>query len=76
MIGKIIGGLIGARTAKMEGMSQEGGALIGALAIPIMRRFGVPGIVAAAAGGYALKKYNERRPAEPAKTPKVRPSAT
>jgi len=74
MLGKIIGGYIGAKTAKMEGMSQESGALIGALALPIMRRFGLPGLVAAAAGGYALKKYNARH-AAPAK-PKVRSSAT
>ncbi|MEO6151755.1 MAG: hypothetical protein ABIT09_04655 [Croceibacterium sp.] len=81
MLGRILGGLIGARTAKYEGMDQGGGALIGALAIPLMRRFGLPGMIAAAAGGYALKKYNERRLApDPSQktgaSPTVRPGAT
>lgn len=66
MLGKIIGGIIGAKAAKRSrGTSEPGGALAGIASVAIARRFGIPGMIAAAAGGYALKKYSERnkRPA-------------
>lgn len=62
MLGKIIGGVLGARAARhTRGGSETGGALMGAAAVALARRFGIPGMIAAAAGGYALKRYNERR---------------
>lgn len=76
MIGKIIGAMVGAKAAgHARGIDGPGGAVLGAAAVALARRFGPMGIVAAAAGGYALKKYNEKREAE-TRRPKVRPSAT
>lgn len=66
MLGKIIGGLIGARAARnARGVDEPGGALMGVAAVALARRFGLPGMIAAAAGGYALKRYNERRRVAP-----------
>lgn len=62
MLGKIIGGVLGAKAAKNKrGQSETGGALLGVASVALARRFGLPGMIAAAAGGYALKRYNEKR---------------
>jgi NhaP-type Na+/H+ or K+/H+ antiporter len=51
--------------------------MLGAGAVAVARRFGIPGLLAAAVGGYALKRYNVKREARlSAKVPKVRSSAT
>ena len=64
MLGKIIGGIVGAKAAKhARGVDQPGGALMGVAAVTLARRFGLPGILAAAAGTYAMKRYNERNKA-------------
>jgi hypothetical protein len=81
MLGKILGGIAGARAArhsnKVGGVS---GALMGAVAGSVLRRASLPALIALTAGGYAFKKYKERRDAAEAKrksfeTP-PRPSAT
>lgn len=70
MLGKIIGGIVGAKAAKGGGgVDQPGGALIGVASVALARRFGIPGMIAAAAGGYALKKYSERRKPAPSGSP-------
>lgn len=62
MLGKIIGGVLGAKAArKSGGVDQPGGAMLGIASIAIARRFGIPGMIAAAAGSYALKRYNEKK---------------
>ena len=62
MIGKLIGAVAGERLARnVSGVSETGGAIIGALAVPLARRLGPVGLVAAAAGGYALKRYYEKK---------------
>jgi hypothetical protein len=62
MLGKIIGGLVGAKAAKGRGgVDEPGGAILGMAAVTMARRFGIPGIIAAAAGAYAIKRYKERR---------------
>lgn len=62
MLGKIIGGVLGAKAAKhTRGANESGGALVGIASVALARRFGIPGMIAAAAGGYALKKYSERK---------------
>jgi len=67
MLGKIIGGVMGARAARnSRNVDQPGGALLGMAAVTMARRFGIPGVIAAAAGGYALKRYNEKRRRDPA----------
>lgn len=62
MLGKILGGVLGAKAARHQrGVNEPGGALMGVAAVAMARRFGIPGIIAATAGGYALKKYSERK---------------
>jgi hypothetical protein len=58
MIGKLIGGMVGAKVAERArgGVGGPGGALIGALAIPLARRLGPVGLAAVALGGYAAKR--------------------
>jgi hypothetical protein len=82
MIGRIIGAIAGAKAAeKSRSMGGATGALVGAVAEPlvrkvgfrVLRRVGPIGWIAAAAGGYALKRYSDRQDAG---KPKVRPSAT
>ena len=81
MLGKILGGIAGARAArhtnKVGGMS---GALMGAVAGSALRRASLPALLALTAGGYALKKWKDKHDAAEAKrksfeTP-PRPSAT
>ncbi len=65
MIGKLIGGLVGAKLAKDTpgGLDGPRGALIG-MAVPfVLRRLSPMGMVALAVGGYAYKKYNEKNAA-------------
>lgn len=72
MLGKIFGGIMGAKAAKGRGgVSEPGGALMGVASVAMARRFGIPGILAAAAGGYAFKKYSERKKTRRSPTGKV-----
>ena len=73
MIGKIIGAIVGSRAAKSQpgGMDGPGGALLGAGAVAVVRRFGIPGLIAAGVGGYALKRYNEKRTSKPKRRAKA-----
>lgn len=62
MIGKIIGAIAGKNLSRhVDGVGGTGGALLGMGAAAALRRFGPAGLVAAAVGGYAFKKYSERR---------------
>jgi hypothetical protein len=82
MIGKIIGGIVGAKAADhVRGIGGTGGALLGVGAATLARRLSLPAMLALAAGGYAFKRLSERRatramPPRKARRPKVRPSAT
>lgn len=61
MLGKILGAVLGARASRgSRNVNEPGGALLGVVAATVARRFGIPGMIAAAAGGYALRRYNER----------------
>lgn len=79
MIGKLVGALAGAKAAKhTRGVNEPGGAVLGAAAFALARRFGPMGMIAAAAGGYAWKRYNDkpqaRRPDIPThRVPAARP---
>lgn len=65
MFGKLIGAIAGAKTAKhTRGVNGTGGALMGVATMAMARRFGPAGMIAAAVGGYALKRYNEKRHAK------------
>jgi len=58
MLGKILGAVAGEQIAKhVRGVNGPGGALLGVGAATLLRRLGPMGMVAAAAGGYALKRY-------------------
>jgi hypothetical protein len=64
MLGKIIGAIAGKRAAHhVSGINGTGGALLGVGAAALLRRLGPIGLVAAAAGGYALKRHYEKRQA-------------
>lgn len=66
MLGKIIGAVAGKRIAQqVGGISGTGGALLGAAAPAVLRRLGPAGMIAAAVGGYALKRYLDKREAAP-----------
>jgi len=66
MIGKIIGAIAGKRMAQnVGGVDGTAGALLGVGAATALRRLGPVGLVAAAAGGYALKKFYDKRQAKP-----------
>ena len=71
MIGKLIGAFAGAKAAEhARGVSGPGGAVMGAAAVALARRFGPAGMIAAAVGGYALKRYKEK---QDARMPQPRP---
>jgi hypothetical protein len=68
MLGKILGGILGARAAEQSGrMGGASGAVLGAVAGSVVRRASIPGLIALTVGGYALKKWKNRRDAEAAK---------
>lgn len=82
MIGKILGGIVGAKAADhVRGVGGTGGALLGVGAATLARRLSLPAMLAIAAGGYAFKRYSDKRAAREksasqSKRPKVQPSAT
>ena len=62
MLGKLIGAIAGQRAARhVRGMNETGGALLGVGAATLLRRLGPIGLIVAAAGGYALKKYYDKQ---------------
>ena len=76
MIGKIIGAIVGAKAAKSEpgGLGGTGGAILGAAVPMVLRRFGLPGLVAVAIGGYALKRYNDKPAKRSRRRSRAKPS--
>lgn len=65
MIGRIIGAIAGNKAAEhISGVNGTAGTLLGIAAPTVLRRMGPLGIIAAVAGGYAYKKFSERREAE------------
>lgn len=73
MIGKIIGGVVGAKAADhIRGINEPGGALLGIGAAALARRMSLPAMLALAAGGYAFKRYKDRQDRKrPARTRKA-----
>ncbi len=66
MLGKIIGAIAGERAARhLNGVNSPMGAALGAGAVSLARRFGPLGLLAAVAGGYAFKRYREKRDRQP-----------
>lgn len=64
MIGKIIGAVAGKKLAdNVSGLGGTSGAILGIGAATLARRLGPVGLIVATAGGYALKRYLEKREA-------------
>ncbi|WP_174274127.1 hypothetical protein [Sphingomonas bacterium] len=59
MFGKIIGALVGAEVERKRRQSGLKGAVIGAMAVGLMRRMGPLGLVVG--GAWAAKKMIDRR---------------
>lgn len=71
MIGKIIGGIAGAKAADhIRGINEPGGALLGIGAATLARRLSLPAMLAIAAGGYALKRRKNKEAKRKAARPK------
>lgn len=71
MIGKLIGAFAGQRLAQnTQGVSGPMGAVIGTGAAAVIRRMGPVGLIAALAGGFAAKRYFDRREATAAPAPR------
>jgi uncharacterized membrane protein YebE (DUF533 family) len=78
MIGKLIGAVAGAKaTEHVRGVGGAGGALLGMAAPMVLRRLGPMGLIAAAVGGYAYKRYTDKQGKRPARRSrgKAKPSA-
>ena len=76
MFGKILGGIVGAKAADhVSGVGGTGGALLGIGTAALVKRLGPVGLVAALAGGYAFKRYQDKQAKRAKARPKVRPSA-
>lgn len=68
MIGKIMGGIAGTRAARhSSSVSGASGAFLGAASVALLRRMSIPALIAVSAGGYAFKKYRDRKDAEAAR---------
>jgi hypothetical protein len=64
MLGKLIGAIAGRRVSRhISGINGPGGAALGVAAAALMRRMGPMGMVAAAVGGWALKRHFEKQEA-------------
>jgi hypothetical protein len=61
MLGKLLGGIVGAKAAEGTQVGGAGGALLGAVAGTVLRRASIPTLLAVTVGGYALKKWKDRR---------------
>jgi len=62
MLKRIIGAAIGAKLAKNSpAVGGATGAALGAAVPWVLGRLSLPGMIALAAGGYAAKRYMERR---------------
>ena len=62
MLGKILGAVIGKKAA-----GGTSGALLGAAGATMLKRASVPTLLAVTVGGYAFKKWRNKRDAEKAK---------
>lgn len=64
MIGKLIGAFAGAQASKYtRSLGGTGGAVLGALAVPVISRMRLPALLALGAGGYMAKKLADKNQA-------------
>lgn len=65
MFGKLIGAAAGAEASKFtSAFDGPAGAIMGALAVPLVRRLSLPALVVLGAGGYFAKRYMDKRETE------------
>lgn len=65
MISNILGAAVGAEASKFtSAFGGPAGAVLGALATPMVRRLTIPGLILITAGGYFAKKWLENRKAK------------
>ncbi|MBH5321295.1 hypothetical protein [Aurantiacibacter sediminis] len=77
MIGKIIGAMVGARAAQnVRSIEGPGGAVLGALAVPIISRLRLPTLLALGAGGYLVKKFADKEKAATTPPPGTRTTSS
>ncbi|GAA0266525.1 hypothetical protein GCM10009127_02560 [Alteraurantiacibacter aestuarii] len=70
MIGKIFGAVAGAQASKFtRSIGGTGGAVLGMIAVPVLRRMRIGTIVALGAGGYVAKKLIDRKRQDEAAAP-------
>ena len=66
MLGKMIGAIVGGNVAQnTRGISGTTGAVVGAAIPAIIARMSIPTMIAMGIGGYAVKKYMDRKDAGP-----------
>lgn len=62
MLGKILGAFAGKKAAEHSGaIGGAGGAVLGAAGATLLKRASLPTLLAVTAGGYALKKWKDKR---------------
>jgi len=62
MLRKILGAVAGKSAAEHTGsMGGTKGALLGVGGATMLKRMGLPGLIAVTVGGYALKKWKDKR---------------
>jgi len=67
MFGRLIGAVAGAQAAKHTAkVGGTGGALLGAIAVPMIARLGIPALAVVGVGGYFAKKAYDKREARKA----------
>ena len=68
MIGKLIGAGIGAKLgSESRKMGGTTGAVLGAVAVPLVRRLRLPTLLALVGGGYLVKRLADKAEADPVK---------
>ena len=76
MIGKLIGAAAGAQASKYtRSLGGTGGALLGALAVPVISRMRIPALLALAGGGYLAKKFIDKEQASTTPPPSANTAA-
>ena len=66
MIGKLIGAGVGAKLgSESRKMGGTTGAVLGAVAVPLVRRLRLPTLLALAGGGYLVKRLADKAGQEP-----------
>jgi hypothetical protein len=68
MIGKVLGAVAGLQIAgHTSSVSGPMGAVLGASSVALIRRLSIPTLLALTVGGYAFKKWQDKRDADAAK---------